>query len=365
MKFYVRYNAQEGKFTEKVKDHFDGYVIDSPNLEYYNNAFSQILLKTGKSFVVDPHLYDLVSDKRSHARYVSKLDVEDEIRQIPSDKKRRKDFVRKFLTFQENRINEALSEDPLDEVTKTVDPEFLIAPYGFIDEENCPAQQHNLNFIKDAKELYPKKKVYAGLALTIDLLINKRAAAQICNAYAKSDADGFCFSAIEFDVYSASTEYLSGYKDILNGLSQTGKPIISTYSSFFDLLLPNVNIHAIVHGADSGDRLRRASPGFGQRQYSRFYVPGLKNRFSGSELDYIKKNAPELMKCDCGYCNNQDEREAQINHYLAARSKEVKEYNKKADLIGDLKQVLVKNKKLQQVIKIDYLDRWIKVAENK
>lgn len=364
MEFYVRYNAQEGKLTENVTGHFRGYLIDGPILEYYISAFSQLLLRTGKSFAVDPHTFDLKSDKPSHVRYISKVDVDEQISQIPTDKTERQDFVEKFLSFQERRVNETLLEDPLEEITEMCDPEFLIPPYLIVDEAEGDIQSLNLDFISDSRLLRKDATIYASLTLTKDILIQKKELEKIVKAYSSCEVNGLCISTVNFDVYSESVEYLRGYASMIKQLSALELPIISTHGSFFDLLIKEGNIEAIVHGADSGDRLRITSPGFGRRQYSRYYVNAFKKRYSGAELDYIQKNTPELLKCDCGYCDDIQVRESQVNHYLASRAKEVEEYNNGKDLLTEIKETYDKYTKYSGVLGIDHLQRWISAIEN-
>lgn len=129
MRFYARYNAQEGKITAELPEAFDGYLIDGPNLEYYKAAFSQLISKTKKPFIVDPHTFDLRNEKESHRKYLEKLGIEKELNAPTMTAHAKRDAVEKILSYQENRVNEVLAEDALEETTETFYPEVLIAPY--------------------------------------------------------------------------------------------------------------------------------------------------------------------------------------------------------------------------------------------
>jgi len=364
MKFYIRYNAQEGKVTETINTQFDGYFFGAPNLEYFKAAASQLVLSTKKSFVIDPHTFHLVDEKRSHEKYVSKLSIEN-LDDVPKRKEDRLNFVNKFVGFQENEINETLSEDPIEDITERFTPEFLIPPYKFIDDCSSDTLAQNVQFILDVKELRPTSKAYAPIFITKDILIESDSIKRICDAYANPNVDGFCIAVDDFDAYTISLEYLVGFKNFVTELTKIGKPIWSLHASFFELLLKDRKLDAIVHGVDTGDRLKIASGGFGKRQFFRYYVPPLKKRFSPTEIDYLKKNAPELMNCDCGYCNKENlSRNDLMSHYIICRSREVNQFNKEFDHLGTLKETFKKySEPLKYVINLGYIERWIKAVE--
>jgi len=369
MRFYARYNAQEGKLTVELPEAFDGYLINGPNLEYYKTAFSHLISKTKKPFIVDPHTFDLRDSRESHRKYLEKLGIEKELNAPATTTQTKHDAVEKIIRYQENRVNEVLSEDPLEEANGTFYPEVLIAPYWTVTDSTDPALKTNLDLLNIAKEIRPEKSVYATILLPKDALLDDKDIAKICEKYANSGADGYCISILNFDEYSESAEYLEGFRRFVDLLSRKKKPIISLYAGFFDLLLNNKGLDVMVHGFDSGDKLVISAKSFGGRKQSRRrYICALKKRFTGAELDFIGKKAPELLRCGCRFCKGEEaeNRVQSIKHYILARRREIEDANRGVDLLAQIKQAHQKYSELfKYSLKLNYLQRWYEAASKK
>ena len=357
MFLYIRFNAQEANFAEKVNSLFPGFVIDGPILEYYKAKFTQVLVRTKKEFIVDPHTFDFTSEKRSHNLYSQKIGGKIDIHELSDED--RTIFTTAAIAFQENRINEVIEEDPIDEISDKFYPLFLVPPYDVINEIGNITS--NISFIIETRKIRPTAKIYAALLLSKELLIQKKSLLEILQVYLKQNVDGYCFSVDSFDAYADAQEYLEGYKFLIEELAKNGKPIISLHGSFYDILLGKSILHAIVHGVDSGDILRLHKPQFGRRQFTRLYIPKLHKRYSGAELDYIKKNAPELIECSCGFCKKDMKREDEIIHYIACRTMEINGA-KSSNQLEELKATyIIYNKKILLALYVKYLERWINV----
>jgi len=362
---YLRFNAQEAKIASELKDKIPSYIIDGPNLEYYNQSFSQLLIDSKKTFIIEPHIFDIFSEKKSHAKYLARLKINDEIYKLTNDNKSRRQFVIETLQYQKNRVNEVISSDPLEDVNIKVVPNFLIAPYFRVSNSKDPNLDINIKMINDAQEAEPKSRIYAGLMVTKDVLIESKELVKISKRILDTNPNGICFSVLEFDEYSIAEEYLVGYRKLTELLKERKNRVLALYGGFFNLLL-NDTVDAIAHGADSGDKIKFISKksGGGKIQIRR-YIQKLRKRFSGAELDYLSQIAPELLNCSCDYCkgnykdNGSTKRKNLIKHYLTHRIDEIKSVNNGHSFIKEIEDSYqLYAEKMKYAINLKYLNRW-------
>lgn len=240
------------------------------------------------------------------------------------------DFTRNILSYQENLVSNG--NKSIADYTKYVDfakeedpsqkdlqihqkPEFLVAPYFYIDEESW--LEKNILFLEKAKSLASDdQKVFAqiviskrvfdkGLLNTNDLLD------KIIEKYKNSSADGFLLWVDDHSEHEEISESLQKYKGIIEGLYSDEKPVYSLYGGFFSICLSNKELKAlsgVSHGMEYGES-REVVPVGGGIPVAKYYFYPLHKRMNLKDMvDVIRQLKIETKEqffekiCDCPMC---------------------------------------------------------------
>jgi len=130
------------------------------------------------------------------------------------------------------------------------------------------------------------------------------------------------------------------------------------------MLLSEFGLTAVSHtltGGEKQDMPLIQNQTKGGQPPARYYVGKLKRKLPMAAIDVLKIKAPELLKCDCSYCNPRDldDRHKRLLHFATKRKEEVDKINSGYDFKQEIDETVKKyGKKLYPVINIGYLQRW-------
>lgn len=168
-----------------------------------------------------------------------------------------------------------------------LNPEFLIAPYFYLEPDNLSAGlKDNLDFIDKSKQsidsFYPlfKNKLFSEIILNTEVLTDTIKRNQIIDTYKNCSADGFLIWIDDFSEASSSETALKTYKEFLIKLSDNAKPLISLHGSYLSIALSGADqklLAGIGHGIEYGEH-RPVIPVGGGVPLATFYFPKFHKR---------------------------------------------------------------------------------------
>jgi hypothetical protein len=359
-KHILRYgtNADQKYFSGDFEQCYDLIAINAHMIAFSPNALALFVGRQtiNKAFFIDPitHLFQhspsYISNpsgeiKKSIVNLISKYSIgivdeevsaDDAYNQIKRSLRAGtidNGFIRKFtenvLAYQENFINEkkdaqdygkyvefAREEDPsLASLEIHQRPEFLVAPYFYLEEDNWLSK--NLSLITLAKELRPDVPVYAQVVINKKILernlINNEDSAfdSIINSYKESNADGFLIWIDGYSEHEELSESLSKYTQALSTLRESDKPVHTLYGSYFSILLTHQKyniLQGVAHGLEYGEA-REVVPVGGGVPTAKFYFYPLHKRMNLKEMVEILRQLNINTKeqffekiCNCATC---------------------------------------------------------------
>lgn len=232
-------------------------------------------------------------------------------------------ICKNILDFAYNKIQisvehleewEFLSEEGLE-----LRPEFLIAPYFYLEPDNIQNELvENKDFILLSKEysnLFDDLPIFAEIVLHKHVLIDPEKRNSIIKMYKECKADGFIIWIDDFSEVNVDKDILLKYKDFIKELTSCNKPIISLHGSYFSIILSGQAFKLLAgvgHGIEYGE-YRPVIPVGGGVPLSKFYFPSFHKRVNYYpdaqnillEMDWIK-NKDEYYEnvCSCRTCKN-------------------------------------------------------------
>ena len=434
---FLRYGtAAEQKYMKKYEHTYEGIALNASMLAHISKAISTFFHNhlTTKPFFIDPmtHAFqhDLNAILNSNGEIKSSIKkligfygepisiVAEKHRPIRSEDfsdENLEEFIKKVLDFQLSHIKKSLDDEfreYIEYIGVVKEPEFLIAPYFYMTEDNyenwLTLNKKIIQRAYEQKAIFGNPYVYAQLVIDKHLLTDTDKHKEIIKNYSLADGllywvDGFDESTAKLDELTAVKNFVSDYKSV-NPL----KPIISLYGGYFSELLLNFGLDGVVHGLEYGES-RDVVPVGGGIPLSKFYLPSLKQRIAANtmlsilrirEINSLKKFHKEI--CDCEVCreiikddniiegfNNfikgkpkrivykksgnvreieypeRESKERCLFHYLEVKNREFTDIKNKSkqELVDELHQSYDTYKNIFSEHQISYLTRWANVIE--
>ncbi|HUS49624.1 MAG TPA: hypothetical protein VMZ91_05630 [Candidatus Paceibacterota bacterium] len=357
MKHFLRYGTNAGQkyfHTDGLDSLYDAVVINANMIAFSPAALANFVVKktTNKPFFIDPithafqHNQSFICDKSGSKikKSISKLidaygedlknivckesekDYLSKKRLYPSDINSRfiKSFTQNVLDFQKNvskekKVDEykdyidfANQEDPSLELETRLEPEFLVAPYFYLDD--LAWLDNNIGMIEEAKKIEYEKDIFA--QIVIDKTIIEKAAMgddvhfnKIIKSYQECSADGFLVWIDDYSEHHEITENLNKYVEFLKGIKNgTNKKIYSLYGSYFSIMLthPKIGVlDGVCHGLEYGEA-RAVVPVGGGIPTAKYYFYPLHKRIDEAEMfnfltsEIVSNFCQDI--CDCTVC---------------------------------------------------------------
>lgn len=334
---FLRYGTSaEQKYMGEFRHTYGGVVINANMLAHISKAISAFVHKDvlRKNLFIDPMTHAFQHDlgsitnsqgdiKRSIQKLITfygpPIDIViKELRRARSTDFTNENlpvFVENVLDFQHNHITKSLDKDLRDyieylQIEKR--PNFLIAPYFYLTEENIEnwlvINKKCIELGLELKKKFDGLDIYGQLVMDRRLLLNDKSINKIVEYY--SDADGLLYWIDDFDETEASIKQLSAVKNFIKkykGKNPT-KKIISLYGGYFSELLLKDELDGVVHGLEYGES-RSVVPVGGGIPLSKYYLPGLKKRIQAhvmvTLLKFKKIDTKEKFHdhiCNCRVC---------------------------------------------------------------
>lgn len=381
---YYRVLQTDGDVFKKLRDYYDGIVIEAHVLEQYTNFTTSLVSTIKKPFFIDPtHKLVLLSlegiaekdwaIKIMEAYKISECLQEEEI--DPELLREHLDtFVKAAIKYQRARLSESSGGLELFGVnleSEELKPQVILAPYFLIDGINTESYKLNLEIIEKAIALKDKDKLYAVLALEGYLL--SKDPNRIISDFAKEGVDGFCVWISDFREYDEDPKILEKYVEFFEELSKVGKPVINLYGGAFSVFIGKLGlIDCVVQGIGYGEHRNpfvQATSGYPKR----YYIPKI-HRFVPIHLAQELLAAVPELRCRCDFClkaNLLETSEEKIRadylkkHYVLSRWKEKQtDFNVLCKNLTNTIQLLDKRGVLDKYwYNLRHLENWNKVLE--
>jgi len=357
IKHILRYgtNADQKYFSGDFESCYDMVAINANMIASSPDALALFVGKQtiNKPFFVDPithlfqHSQSYISGangniKKSIDNLISKYAIgiisedantQDKYDLLKKEIKKTKledNFVSKFaknvLDYQENLINGkknpgdykkyvafAKAEDPLmADLEIHQDPDFLVAPYFYIDEYLWVDK--NIELIEISKKV-SNKKIYAQIVLSKRLFERSYLSGEgnqfeeMIKKYKETSSDGFLVWLDGYSEHEQVSSSLNEYSKFLKELKTQGKPVYLLYGGYFSICLINaISVNAVSHGLEYGES-REVVPVGGGIPTAKFYFLPLHKRMILKDMLALiidlKINSKEDFFekiCDCPTC---------------------------------------------------------------
>ena len=235
------------------------------------------------------------------------------------------ELTKNIINFQWD-VLEKVSEDQeykdfLEFVDAHLRPQFLIAPYFFIEPDNFENEIYdNLSFVKLSRDYLnsdndlKKEMLFAEIVIHKEVLSDKEMTKRIVDGYHNSEADGFILWIDNFVEVKETESLLKDYVKFLVQLKKnTGKPVMNFHGSYFSIFLASKAISLLAgvgHGIEYGES-RPVIPVGGGIPLAKFYFPRFHKRIDYDpdasnillEMNWIKdKNTYLENVCSCPVC---------------------------------------------------------------
>jgi len=389
-----------------------------------------------KSYFIDPQIYAFqqpiktIMRKREDGSWGLKRSIEklageygsiikekvgiETIQAQELDKNLIKEVCKNVLKFEYNKIKQAaenLDVKPfLDFSGEELRPEFLIAPYFYLDPDNLEKQlEINMNFLDVSNNLVNDKssdyegKLFAEIVIDKDVLVIPEKKDLVVERYKSCNSDGFIIWIDDFLEVDDKLDTLDKYKAFLKELATCEKPILQLHGSYLSVILAGKELKLLAgvgHGIEYGE-YRPIVPVGGGVPLAKFYFPKFYKRVNYHpdssniliEMNWTSSKYKYFEElCSCNMCQEiiaddvidsfQKYGETKLGkdgrrnptaeamdmsrrHYL---NNKIDEYifcreNSIQTIIKQLKQGHSIAEKLKKIHSFDHLNRWIKVLE--
>lgn len=299
------------------------YFID-PQFHAFQQPIRTIMRKKNNEWVVKESIRKLAE------HYGSIIPEQLGVSPIPAgslDSDAKKTLTENIIDFQWN-ILETGSEDQeyrefLDFTDSQLRPQFLIAPYFYIEPDNFENElSDNLDFVKLSSgymNSHPELKdeaLFAEIVLHKEVLSDERMINHIADIYHNLEVDGLLLWIDDFHEVEETAALLKDYVNFLSLLkNSTGKPVINFHGSYLSVALagPAVALLAGVgHGIEYGES-RPVIPVGGGIPLAKFYFPRFHKRIDYDpdasnillEMNWVEDRRAYLKNvCSCPTCRN-------------------------------------------------------------
>ena len=421
-------------FLGDYKDCFDLIGFNSNIIAHAPDGISAFISKLkNKSFFIDPqthafqHPVETVMRKKDGINvlkesirkladeYGSIFQEQTGIRPVVAgelDNGQKELLTQNVLDFQYSKIQKSIENlgewEFLSATGRELRPEFLIAPYFFLDPDNLKNElEDNKEFILLSKKLsssFQGVPIYSEIVLHKDVLVDPGKKEEVLRQYSSCDSDGFILWIDDFSEVKESKDTLKKYYDFIKDLSSCNKPILVLHGSYMSIALSGKAeglLAGVGHGIEYGE-YRPVIPVGGGVPLSKFYFPKFHKRvnYYPEAQNVILEKEWHLDKstflknvCSCRECVDIVKTDDVINdfseygetrlsqknsrpypspkamdrsrrHYLNVKIQEYKycKDSPKEVILGELKE----SKDLSATIKshsFNHIEKWIEVLE--
>ena len=253
------------------------------------------------------------------------------------------EICKNVLNFQLNLVQESTQildvKEFLDFSQIELRPEFLIAPYFYLEMDKLEAELvDNMKFIIESK-LFSQKPLFAEIVMEKEILVNSERFQKVIEKYNECHADGFLIWIDDFSEVSVSETVLKRYKEFLSELGHSGKPIIAMHGSYFSIALSGEKgiLAGVGHGIEYGEH-RPVIPVGGGVPLAKFYFPKFHKRVNYNpdaqdtllEMDWVKSREVYIREvCSCNMCKEIIKNDVETDF---SKYGETKESNKNSQL---------------------------------
>jgi serine/threonine protein kinase len=205
--------------------------------------------------------------------------------------------------------------------------EILISPYHYIHNTNVPATRRrnpvdewfdlDIKLLKESIDYkssvtqYSQKRLYAGICLNGDSLLDNSHKTDLLNLFSAIECDGYFIYVDCIDNKTNSTVLYQYIKTLIELQTNTGKPVIAGRLNSFGLGLLCAGISGFSSGAGRFDSFyeglyKEESEAY--NLYERYYVPELLGTISVDRKSPIKLEPirDAIGACNCYYCRDKD-----------------------------------------------------------
>ncbi|MFP4458781.1 MAG: hypothetical protein ACLFSQ_04235 [Candidatus Zixiibacteriota bacterium] len=333
-------------FNERFKDSYDLIGFNSNILAWAPQGVASFISRLkNKKYFIDPQTHafqhsvrTIQNFKKDKSEWVLKKSIEqlkDYYGGIIADYAGKKPIVAKdfdnedkkklcenVLKFQYNIIQDSITDEVsefLDFSEEEIHPEFVIAPYLFIDPDDYINQiKVNKEFYEISKKIFDEKPVFLELVIHQDIMIKDRLLDFLIEKYNKlSKIDGVILwidNFIENDILTYKSD-LNQYLKLLKELQKLDCPVINLHGSYFSTILSGQDfqyLSGVGHGIEYGES-RAVIPVGGGVPTAKFYFPQFHKRIDYHpdaenilmERDWIRtKNIYHDNVCNCLTCKD-------------------------------------------------------------
>lgn len=333
-------------FLGEFKDKFDTICFNANMIAHAPEGVAAFISQlSNKSFFIDPQLHAFQHSpktimRKKDGQLVLKSSIKKLAQQynlIPPDTegvrqilagslapKEMSGICESILKFQFNYIYEISKNLDTHEFLEDVEikPEFLIAPYFYIDPDNFElALNNNIDFIGISKDLSKNEvlgsiPLFAEIVINKEVLLNEENTRKIIERYSASGTDGFIVWIDNMSENSdlTSERILKTFKKFLIDLNEQDKPIINLHGSYLSVILSGPAYHLLAgvgHGIEYGED-RSAVPVGGGVPLSKFYFPNFFKRVDYNpdavnillKKNWIKNTSEYYANvCSCKVCS--------------------------------------------------------------
>lgn len=238
----------------------------------------------------------------------------------------RQAFVKNVLSFQEiviegevgktdaHKYYEFLKKKKIINISKTLSPCRLIAPYFYLDKHLESWLDVNIKCLQDAISMRDGKNIAAEIVISKEILSSTKKIDSIVAQYSqfKNKLNSILVWIDNFNETTESPESLSAFVDFLNKLSPIA-PVINLYGGYFSVVLGRYgivpNLVGVSHGLEYGET-RSVVPVGGGLPIAKFYLPSLHLRLPSRDAYRAVREYGALSDkkvfykeiCDCKEC---------------------------------------------------------------
>ena len=331
----LRYGTVAEKVhLEKAISAYDYLSINGNSAAYVASAIAKFIVekffsKPDKGFFIDPITYAFQNEiklLRSKSKTTGEEKIKKSVEKLienygyPANKvesnqpitvddftspNTMQEFCARILKFQYNLVYSHIEQNDLEKYFEYAvpgnkssipqfRPKFLIAPYFYLDKADSTFAKWlaiNTDFIRMARVISNSEcdgsKVFAQIVLSKQTLTDSNSVAAITAAYQNVDCDGITIWVDDLNEHEASFEELSGFVQLLKGLSH--KPVYNMYGGYFSILLTHKNIKLLAgvsHGLEYGES-RKVYPVGGGIPVSKYYYLPIHQRLDFTKAYYL------------------------------------------------------------------------------
>jgi len=309
-KIYYRVLQTDGEVFKKLRNYYDGFVIEASILEQFTKFTLSLLFSVEKPFFIDPtHKLVLLTLKEkewainvAEAFKISEC-VEEGVILIDKLKENLDAFVKATIAYQRDKIKMSSGGLELFGISGYgLEPGIIVAPYFLIEGIHSESFELNLEMLRKSIALKGDGKLYAVIAIEEYLLSE---AEELISKFEIEGVDGFCVWVSDFREEGEDVKMLEKYVEFFKKLSKLKKPIMNLYGGAFSVLLGKLGlIDCVVQGIAYGEHRNPYIAATG-RYTKTYYIPKIHKVVPLYRAQELIETVPEL-KCECEFCVEAD-----------------------------------------------------------